>query len=105
MGIGYLRLLSVNDFEYLFLVLDVDFAALMAAPRLPAWTRPSFTWMDQAPGMRLKAAMPEKTLASRPNWLAFPTKVGNRAFSQVVPFPYVVLCTTGPWTHYPPRRG
>ena len=35
--------------------------------------------------MRLKAAMPEKPLASRLGWLAFPTKVGNRAFSQVVP--------------------
>ena len=47
--------------------------------------------MDQASrldaGMRLKAAMPEKPLASRWGWLAFPTKVGNRAFSQVVPFP------------------
>ena len=75
----------------------------MAATRLPAWTRPSFTWMDQAPGMRLKAAMPEKPLASRWGWLAFPTKVGNRAFSQVVPFLYIVLYTTGTWTPYSTR--
>ncbi len=36
--------------------------------------------------MRLKAAMPEKLLASLPNWLAFPTKVGNHGFPLVLPF-------------------
>ena len=72
----------------------------MAAPKGSPWMEPSFTWMDQAPrldaGMRLKAAMPEKPLAGRTVWPAFPTKVGNRAFSQVVPFPYAVLHTQRP---------
>ena len=30
--------------------------------------------------------MPEKPLASLPNWLAFPTKVGNHGFPLVLPF-------------------
>ncbi len=74
---------------------------------VPLRHRQSSALMGQAPrldaGMRLKAAMPEKPLASRWGWLAFPTKAGNRAFAQVVPFLYIVLYTKGTWTPYSTR--